>query len=131
MKIQDVHLMVKDGRLVICELNKRGNIKSDCKDVSNEVLDFVVDTLKTEEDTLKTEEDTFCMYNHNNDTYKIKVTKMSDEEIERISQEKKQKSNETKAQLASMMTIMDSLNFPDIYHLTSHDGRRGFIDLRD
>lgn len=83
LKIQDITIAEHNGRIVICRKNKRGQIKIDYKDITNELLNCITHNLSTPDNRI-------LIYNNKNlgKLFKIDITAMTLEE-EKIYKEKK------------------------------------------
>jgi len=99
MKLNDVDVFVKDGRLVIGTKNKRGQLKSCCKDVTKTILDFIIKKIETEENKYK-------IYEKDGKIYKIECQEMIEEEIEAMNKNDEKEKNKSLAKISSLYSTI-------------------------
>jgi len=101
LKINDIHILKRGARLVIAALNKRGNVKSDYKDVSYAVLDWFVKILSSERG--------WCRHyiSSENKHYKITVREYTAEEIKIIEENNKIKKKNAERKIISFMSLLN------------------------
>ncbi len=115
MKINDIDIYLKkDGNFVIGRKNKRGNIKSDFKNVTRAVIEFFIKAFLTTEGHYK-------QYKIGDDYYKIKMIKMTKEEVQ--AQTEKYAKNSKPNNIFALMSY--------IYTLNSHDDMFSPVKLKE
>jgi hypothetical protein len=96
MKMADVNLFIENGRILIGQANKRGNLKTNSKDVTKVILDHLVERLCSESGT-------FYYYKNGDKHYKVKCRRLTIEEIEIYEKNKSKRGRKAQKSLLSLL----------------------------